>query len=83
MSGLIKRFNEVIIEEVPRADNAGVDALAKMGSQREATMLGVTPLKIQIRPNIQEEVVMTPQTLLDQDVDNSSLGICQGRNYPR
>ena len=34
VSGLIKRFNEVIIEQVPRADNAGADALAKMGSQR-------------------------------------------------
>ena len=33
--GLIKKFKEVIIKQVPRADNAGADALAKLGSQRE------------------------------------------------
>ena len=59
VSGLIKKFKEVIIEQVPRVDNAGADALAKMGSQREATMLGVIHLKIQMRPSIHEEVVMT------------------------
>ena len=59
VSGLIKRFNEVIIEQLPREDNTGVYALAKMGSQREATMLGVIPHKIKIRPSIHEEVVMT------------------------
>ena len=59
MNGLIKRVKEVIIEQVPRADNVGADALAKMGSQREATMLGVILLKIQIRPSIHEKVVIT------------------------
>ena len=57
--GLIKKFKEVIIEQVPHADNVGANALAKLGSQREATLLGVIPLKIQMRPNIHEEVVMT------------------------
>ena len=56
--GLTKKFKEVIIAQVSRADNAGADALAKLGSQREAILLGVIPLKIQIRPSIHEEVVM-------------------------
>ena len=59
MGGLIKKFKEVVIEQVPRADNAGADTLTKLGSQREATMLGVIPLRIQMRPSIHEEVVMT------------------------
>ena len=33
VSGLIKRFNEVIIEQVLRENKAWADALAKMGSQ--------------------------------------------------
>ena len=59
MNGLIKRFNEVIMEQVQWAANVGAYVLSKMGSQREATMLGVIPLKIQIRPIIHEKVVMT------------------------
>ena len=48
-----------LLNKYHRTDNTGADALTKMGSQREATMLGVIPLKVQIRPSIHEEVVMT------------------------
>ena len=37
----------------------GADALAKMGSQRKVTMLGVIPVTIQRRPSMIEEVVMS------------------------
>lgn len=34
--------------EVPRANNVIVDALAKLGPQKEATLLGVIPLEVQL-----------------------------------
>ncbi|XP_074323582.1 uncharacterized protein LOC141660495 [Apium graveolens] len=44
---LMGKFKEVNLEQIPRTQNADADALAKLGSQREATLLGVIPLEIQ------------------------------------
>ncbi|KAK1398908.1 hypothetical protein POM88_008771 [Heracleum sosnowskyi] len=55
---LISRFKEVNLEQIPRAQNTDADALAKLGSQKEATMLGVIPLEIQVQPSIPKLEVM-------------------------
>ena len=60
---LIKLFNEVRIEHIRRNQNQGADALAKLGSQREATLLGAIPLEIQVKPSVPEEFVMEITTL--------------------
>ncbi|XP_074362787.1 uncharacterized protein LOC141703077 [Apium graveolens] len=52
---IIKLFNEVRVEHISRDENTGADALAKLGSQREATLLGVIPLEIQNMPSVPEE----------------------------
>ncbi|XP_074324047.1 uncharacterized protein LOC141660970 [Apium graveolens] len=52
---IIKLFNEVRVEHISRDKNIGADALAKLGSQREATLLGVIPLKIRNKPSVPEE----------------------------
>ncbi|XP_074336100.1 uncharacterized protein LOC141673268 [Apium graveolens] len=44
---LIGMFKEVRLECVPREKNSNADALAKMGSQQEAVLLGSIPLEIQ------------------------------------
>ncbi|XP_074346349.1 uncharacterized protein LOC141685126 [Apium graveolens] len=49
---LMGKFKEVNLEQISRAENADTDALANLGSQREATLLGVIPLKIQKQPSI-------------------------------
>ncbi|XP_074346956.1 uncharacterized protein LOC141685772 [Apium graveolens] len=49
---IIARFNEVRLELIPRGKNEGVDELAKLGSCREATLLGVVPLDIQRQPSV-------------------------------
>lgn len=49
---LIKLFNEVKVNHIPRDQNQGVDALAKLGSQREAMPLSVIPLEIQAMPSV-------------------------------
>ncbi|XP_074360580.1 uncharacterized protein LOC141700792 [Apium graveolens] len=51
---LIGMFKEVRLECVPREKNSNADALAKMGSQQEAVLLGSIPLKIQEVPSIPE-----------------------------
>ncbi|XP_074342690.1 uncharacterized protein LOC141680333 [Apium graveolens] len=51
---LIGMFKEVRLECVPREKNSNADALAKMGSQREAVLLGSIPLEIQEIPSIPE-----------------------------
>ncbi|XP_074336598.1 uncharacterized protein LOC141673755 [Apium graveolens] len=43
---LIGMFKEVRLECVPREKNSNADALAKMGSQQEAVLLGSIPLEI-------------------------------------
>ncbi|XP_074374125.1 uncharacterized protein LOC141714507 [Apium graveolens] len=43
---LIGMFKEVRLECVPREKNSNADALAKMGSQQEAVLLGIIPLEI-------------------------------------
>ncbi|XP_074336539.1 uncharacterized protein LOC141673694 [Apium graveolens] len=43
---IIVRFNEVRLELIPRGQNEGADELAKLGSRREATLVGVVPLDI-------------------------------------
>ena len=55
---LICKFREVNLEQIPRAENFEADALAKLGSQREATLLGVIPLEIQSEPSIPKIEVM-------------------------
>ncbi|XP_074342020.1 uncharacterized protein LOC141679418 [Apium graveolens] len=44
---VIGMFKEVRLECVPREKNSNADALAKMGSQQEAVLLGSIPLEIQ------------------------------------
>ncbi|XP_074346650.1 uncharacterized protein LOC141685449 [Apium graveolens] len=51
---LIGKFKEVRLECVPRKKNSNADALAKMGSQQEAVLLGSIPLEIQEIPSIPE-----------------------------
>lgn len=46
------------MNRVPRESNGDADALAKLGSKREATLLGVIALEIQERPSIPELEVM-------------------------
>lgn len=62
---LIQHFREVRLKGVPCENNSDVDALAKLGSQEEAVLLGMIPLEIQEAPNIREMEVM--------DVDNTPL----------
>ncbi|XP_074337018.1 uncharacterized protein LOC141674193 [Apium graveolens] len=51
---LIGMFKEVRLECVPWEKNSNADALAKMGSQQEAVLLGSIPLEIQEVPSIPE-----------------------------
>ncbi|XP_074336467.1 uncharacterized protein LOC141673611 [Apium graveolens] len=44
----------ILLECVPREKNSNADALAKMGSQQEAVLLGSIPLEIQEVPSIPE-----------------------------
>ncbi|XP_074352702.1 uncharacterized protein LOC141691847 [Apium graveolens] len=55
---LIGMFKEVRLECVPREKNSNADALAKMGSQQEAVLLGSIPLGIQEIPSIPEVETM-------------------------
>lgn len=43
---LIKKFNNVKVVHIRREKNQGADVLAKLGSRREATLLGIIPLEI-------------------------------------
>ncbi|XP_074327188.1 uncharacterized protein LOC141665105 [Apium graveolens] len=54
---IIARFNEVRLELIPHGKNEGADELAKLGSYREATLLGVMPLDIQRQPSVPEHEV--------------------------
>ncbi|XP_074326869.1 uncharacterized protein LOC141664814 [Apium graveolens] len=51
---VVNQFREVRLECVPREKNSNADALAKMGSQQEAVLLGSIPLEIQEIPSIPE-----------------------------
>ncbi|XP_074347418.1 uncharacterized protein LOC141686271 [Apium graveolens] len=42
------------LEKIPRTGNSDADALAKLGSQKEATLLGVIPLEVQQQLSIPE-----------------------------
>ncbi|XP_063942814.1 uncharacterized protein LOC135150442 [Daucus carota subsp. sativus] len=64
---LIGKFREIKLEQIPRSENADADALAKLGSQRDAHMLGVIPLEIRYQPSIPKIEV------LDVEVDESNL----------
>ncbi|XP_074352271.1 uncharacterized protein LOC141691431 [Apium graveolens] len=55
---LIGMFKEVRLECVPWEKNSNADALAKMGSQEEAVLLGSIPLEIQEIPSIPEIEIM-------------------------
>ncbi|XP_074373877.1 uncharacterized protein LOC141714244 [Apium graveolens] len=54
---IIVRFNEVRLELIPCGQNEGADELAKLGSRREATLLGVVPLDIQRQSSVPEHEV--------------------------
>ncbi|XP_074350002.1 uncharacterized protein LOC141689556 [Apium graveolens] len=56
---IIARFNEVRLELIPHEQNEGADELAKLGSRREATLLGVVPLDIQRLPSVPEHEVIS------------------------
>ncbi|XP_074336077.1 uncharacterized protein LOC141673246 [Apium graveolens] len=55
---LIGKFKEFRMECVPREKNNNADALAKMGSQQEAMLLGSIPLEILEIPSIPEVEAM-------------------------
>lgn len=55
---LIAKFREVKLDQIPRGKNTNAHALAKLGSQRDSTLLGVIPLQIQEQPSIFREEVM-------------------------
>ncbi|XP_074374233.1 uncharacterized protein LOC141714624 [Apium graveolens] len=45
------------MELIPRGQNEGADELDKLGSHREATLLGVVPLDIQRWPSVPEHEI--------------------------
>ncbi|XP_017239882.1 uncharacterized protein LOC108212672 [Daucus carota subsp. sativus] len=51
---LLDQFEEVQINKVPREFNGDADALAKLGSQKDAALLGVIRLEVQEVPSIPE-----------------------------
>lgn len=55
---LMQKFKEIRPEQIPRGKNENVDALVKLGSQKEATYLGVIPLEIQEEPSVPSIEVM-------------------------
>ncbi|XP_074351895.1 uncharacterized protein LOC141691046 [Apium graveolens] len=57
VQSIITRFNEVRLELIPCGKNEGTDELAKLGSCREATLLGVMLLDIQRQPSMPEHEV--------------------------
>lgn len=56
---IIGLFNEVKLELIPHGQNVGSDELAKLGSRREATLLGIVPLEIQRRPSVPEQEILS------------------------
>lgn len=46
------------MELIPRDRNQGADALAKLGSKREAMLLSVIPLELQAMPSMSENFAM-------------------------
>lgn len=63
----IGKLREIKLEQIPRAENVDTDALTKVGSQKDAHMLGVIPPEIQYQPSIPKGVV------LDAEVDKADL----------
>lgn len=57
--GLLK---EARLDQLPRDSNSEADALAKLGSQKDATLLGVIPLEIQKYPSVSEAELMLVDT---------------------
>ncbi|XP_074323197.1 uncharacterized protein LOC141660133 [Apium graveolens] len=55
---LITKFKEARLECVSKEKNSNADALAKIGSQMKAVLLGSIPLEIQEIPSIPEIEVM-------------------------
>lgn len=55
---LMSLFREARLEQLPRNGNEEADALAKLGSQKEATLLGVIPLEVQKQPSVPEVELM-------------------------
>ncbi|XP_074323033.1 uncharacterized protein LOC141659981 [Apium graveolens] len=54
---IIVRFNKVRLELISHGQNEGADELAKLGSHREATLLGVVPFDIQRKSSVLEHDV--------------------------
>ncbi|XP_074327341.1 uncharacterized protein LOC141665260 [Apium graveolens] len=48
---LMNKFKEVHLEQIPRLENSNFNALAKLGSQKEATLLCVIPLEVYQQPS--------------------------------
>ncbi|XP_074358381.1 uncharacterized protein LOC141697749 [Apium graveolens] len=44
---LMKKFKEVHLEQIPRSENSNANALAKLGSEKEVTLLGFIPSEVQ------------------------------------
>lgn len=55
---LMQKFGKIRFEFVPSEKNSNVDALTKMGSKKEAVLLGSITLEIQEIPRITEIEVM-------------------------
>ena len=55
----MKKFIKVVLKKIPREENEGADSLARLGSKKEARLLGVIPLHIQPRPSIEETSKIT------------------------
>ena len=55
---LLSKFKEIKLEAVPRGMNEEADALAKLGSQKNSTLLGVIPLIILKQPSVPEAILM-------------------------
>lgn len=55
---LVQKFKKVFLEQVPREKNRHADALAKWGSHKSTSFLGVILLEIQAKPSVLKCEVM-------------------------
>lgn len=58
----MNKFNDVRLEQIPKAENFNADALSKLGSHKEITFLGVILLEVQLQPSIPGIEVATVKT---------------------
>ncbi|XP_074363093.1 uncharacterized protein LOC141703467 [Apium graveolens] len=79
---IIARFNELRLELIPRGQNEGADELAKLGSRRESTLLGIVPLDIQRQPSVPEHEVGSLSNELDPTWMTSVLAYIREGSLP-